>query len=111
MKTADISVLMHNAMPRLADVLARFSTDASLVSRRHSLCESSACRAAQRLFLDEWRAQLGRVDFNALDTAGRVDLLLLDRRICARLDQLAREGLPRHYLLSTGTNGFLPGPL
>ena len=28
-----------------------------------------------------------------------------------RVDQLPCESLSCHYLLSTGTNGFLPGPL
>ena len=65
----------------LHDVLVCFNSDEPGLSRRYPITFSPvACRECA-LFYDEWDGELGKVDYDGLNVAGRVDYHLLRQRI------------------------------
>jgi hypothetical protein len=69
----------------------RFSSDRSALLRRHSVEHSPERNAAQKGFLESWRARLDEADFDSLGQDGRADFLLLRNRISRELGQVARH--------------------
>lgn len=91
----------QNAAPALADVaapptalrelVARYTSDRMAIGRRFNAEYSSARRERYRTFFRDWQARLDALDFEALDTGGRVDHVLLRNRIGQELRLLERE--------------------
>lgn len=79
------------ALSELRDTVSLYVADRAALLRRWSVAFSSA--RAQRLgaFYSDWRARLGRVDFDRLSQEGKIDYILLDYRLRQELDQQQRD--------------------
>ena len=75
----------------LRDTVELFSSDRAALLRRWSVEYSPARRERLRAFYTDWRARLGRVNFDRLSQEGRIDYVLLDSRLRAELARLTRE--------------------
>ncbi|MHC4249395.1 MAG: DUF885 family protein [Planctomycetota bacterium] len=84
----------------LEDVLVHFSADLSAMGRRHPVTFSPAAVRASRDFHEEWLSALDGFAFEDLPPEGKVDYLLLKRRIAGALlaverqEELARKAAP-----------------
>lgn len=79
------------AASELRDTVARYSADRDALLRRYRVAYSPARRERLRRFYAEWRDRLRGIDFERLGQEGRVDYLLLDRRVRWELALLDRE--------------------
>jgi uncharacterized protein (DUF885 family) len=87
----DLTSLVGRPASALVRVLERFSADRAALSRRYPIAFSGATIREYRRFYDEWLSQLEGIAFDELDRDGRVDFLLLKRRIARGLLRLKRE--------------------
>lgn len=86
-----LAPLVARPASELADVVERFSTDRTVLTRRYDAPDSPEQRTRMRAFYGAWRARLGEIDFGKLSPEGRVDYLLLDRYLRHQLALLDRR--------------------
>jgi uncharacterized protein (DUF885 family) len=75
----------------LEHFIQAYQTDLDAVRQFHDLPWSEARSERVGRLQREWRERLGEIDFDRLDSPGRVDYVLLRTRITADLEQLERE--------------------
>jgi uncharacterized protein (DUF885 family) len=83
--------LVARPSSELADVVERFSTDRTVLSRRYDAPDSPDQRARMRALYTGWQARLKDVDFSKLTQEGRVDYVLLDRYLRHQIALLDRR--------------------
>lgn len=81
MYVPDLNALVGSPVSELQDVLTRFHADSKALGRRYPIEFSPAHVREFGTFHDEWAEALAGLDFESLSPAGRVDYLLLARRI------------------------------
>jgi hypothetical protein len=72
-------------------LLTRYSQDESALGRLHPLSFAPASQARWQSFYDEWKNRLQNLSFEPLSRDGKADWALLNRRVQARIDDLAAE--------------------
>jgi uncharacterized protein (DUF885 family) len=85
-----LAPLMETARSPLETAVERWAADRQAVARRFPVEASPNRRDRLRKFAEAWRKRLEEVDFDGLNTEGKVDYLLLDnalKRDLARLDR------------------------
>ncbi|CAN5900696.1 DUF885 family protein [soil metagenome] len=87
----DIASLIEEPASPLRDVVERWSTDLSTLRRRYPLESSPVRRDRLRQFQKGWLNSLDKIDFEALDTRGKVDHVLLVDQIQHELELLNLE--------------------
>jgi uncharacterized protein (DUF885 family) len=75
----------------LRELVARYTSDRMALGRRYNGEYSAARRARFRDFHRDWQSRLEAIDFDALDTGGKVDYVLLWNRTGQELRLLERE--------------------
>lgn len=83
------AALMETSRSPLESVVERWAADHQAVVRRFPVEASARRRDRLRQFAEAWRKRLEEIDFDGLNTEGKVDYLLLDnalKRDLARLD-------------------------
>ncbi|MHC4200057.1 MAG: DUF885 family protein, partial [Planctomycetota bacterium] len=91
MYAPDLTSLVGRAASAFLHVLERFSADRAALSRRYPIAFSGAAIREYRKFYGEWTSQLEKIAFDELDRDGRIDFLLLKRRIARGMLRLKRE--------------------
>jgi len=91
MYAPDLTSLVGRPASALLRILERFSADRAALSRRYPIAFSTATIREHRKFYDEWLSQLEKIAFDDLDRDGRIDFLLLKRRIARGMLRLKRE--------------------
>ena len=71
--------------------MARYSADRAALLRRYDTDFGSERRARLREFERAWLARLGDIDFNKLGPEGRIDHVLLSKRLTYEIGVLDRE--------------------
>jgi hypothetical protein len=80
------------ATSELRDVIARYASDRAGLLRLHSAEYSAARRDVMRAFYTAWQSRLTEAPFEKLSQEGRIDYVLLRRRLEYELSLLDREG-------------------
>ncbi len=80
----------------LRELVARYQADRGALRRFHAGAGSPTRLARLARAAEDWRAELARVDFEALGPDGRIDWLLLRTELEADLAELAREQRRAH---------------
>jgi uncharacterized protein (DUF885 family) len=75
----------------LAELIERYQTDRSALLRLWSVPGTAARRERMTGFYRAWQARLGQTPFDALATGGKVDYVLLSRRLAYERQLLERE--------------------
>jgi hypothetical protein len=75
----------------LSELVARFALDRDALERRYSVESSAETAARFRSFYAEWRKRVEEIPFDTLGVEGRIDAVLLRKRIEADLEQLGRK--------------------
>jgi uncharacterized protein (DUF885 family) len=83
--------LVARSTSELADVVDRFSTDRTVLTRRYDAPDSPDQRRRMRKLYTGWQARLKEVDFARLTPEGRVDYVLLDRYLRHQVALLDRR--------------------
>jgi uncharacterized protein (DUF885 family) len=99
----DLAALVGRPGSELANVVSRYSTDYSSVTRRYEAANSPDQRQRMREFFAGWRAKLRAIDFDKLSPEGKADWILLDNDIEHEQNLLGRLGKQR-----TETQSLLP---
>jgi uncharacterized protein (DUF885 family) len=86
-----LSPLENPSPSELKDVVARFTLDHDALSRRFDAAHSPDRRAALRGLMQTWQQRLDTIDFDVLSAEGRIDWILLSRRLRHDLRLLDRE--------------------
>jgi uncharacterized protein (DUF885 family) len=68
-----------------------FSADHDLTERYYSIAWAPDARAARQTFYTEWQAQLGRIAFDPLSQAGKIDHILLQYHLRHELALLLEQ--------------------
>ncbi|MEM9406804.1 MAG: DUF885 family protein [Acidobacteriota bacterium] len=76
----------------LEDLVERYSADQRVLLRRYDTPYSPERRTRLTRFYDAWIDELESLDFDALGVEGRVDWVLLRKRLVLNRSELAREG-------------------
>ena len=77
----DLAALVGKPGSELVNVVSRYSTDYSSVTRRYEAANSPDQRQRMREFFAGWRAKLRAIDFDKLSQEGKADWILLDNDI------------------------------
>lgn len=77
--------------PPMRDFIEHYQADLRALSARYDVTESQARFTRLRLFRDEHLASLEKLNFEALDQAGRVDYVLMRNHLMLRQKQLDHE--------------------
>ena len=77
----DLAALVGRPGSELVNVVSRYSTDYSSVTRRYEAANSPDQRQRMREFFAGWRAKLRAIDFDKLSQEGKADWILLDNDI------------------------------
>jgi hypothetical protein len=91
MYAPDISSMISTNKSPLWDVLIRMHEDIRAMSRRYPVAFSPTTRDELDTFYSEWEQEIDSIDYDSLDTNGRVDYHLLTRRISAGRLQCSRD--------------------
>ena len=83
--------LVARPTSELADVVDRFATDRTVLSRRYDADDSPDQRRRMRELYTGWQARLKEVDFAKLSQEGRVDYVLLARYLSHQIALLDRR--------------------
>src|SRR4051794_22260364 len=75
----------------MRSVIEHYETDRRSLSRYYAAEGLPAYRERMRRLYDEWLRELGAVNFDALDQAGKIDYLLLRNDLTYRPKELRRE--------------------
>jgi uncharacterized protein DUF885 len=87
--------LVARPSSELEEVVERFSTDRTALTRRYDADDSPDQRRKMREFYMGWQSNLRDVDFGKLGLEGRADYLLLDNYLKHQLALLARRDKQR----------------
>ena len=87
----DLTALIGKPSSELVDVVNRFSSDLTSVSRRYDAPDSPAQRKRMREFYTGWSKRLREIDFDKLSQEGRVDYVLLNHYMIHELGLLDRQ--------------------
>jgi len=98
-----LAPLVARPTSELEQVVERFSTDRTALSRRYDADDSPDQRRTMREFYAGWQSNLHEVDFGKLGLEGRADYILLDNYLKHQLALLARRDKQR-----TETTALLP---
>lgn len=79
----------------LADVVARFNSDQTVLTRRYDAPDSPDQRKRMRAFYSDWRTRLKELDFDRMGQEGKVDYVLLDNYLIHQLSLLDRSDKQR----------------
>ncbi len=82
----------------LTDVVQRFSSDQSALSRRYDAANSPQQRVRIRAFYSSWRTRLRDVDFDKLSQEGKVDYVLLENHLRYQLELMDRQEQQRQEM-------------
>ncbi len=83
---------LENPSPsELRDVVSRFTSDREALSRRFDAPHSPGRRGALRALTQAWQDRIAAIDFEPLSAEGRIDWILLSRRLRHDLRLLGRE--------------------
>ncbi|MCX6996702.1 MAG: hypothetical protein NTV49_06365 [Kiritimatiellaeota bacterium] len=82
------------AAPSLPELIRAYDADRSDTAGFYDLPWSAVRLDRLERLLAGWQARLEKLDFDALDPAGRVDWLLLENEVHRSLAQLARDMKP-----------------
>ena len=85
--------LMESSRSPLESVVERWAADRQAVARRFPVEASARRRDRLRQFAEAWRKRLEEIDFDGLNTEGKVDYLLLDNALNRDLAHLDRDGM------------------
>jgi uncharacterized protein (DUF885 family) len=102
----DLAALISQPSSELRDVVTRFSTDRTALSRRYRMDYAPEHQARFRQFYSAWQNRLHALDFNRLGQEGRIDYLLLDNRLRYELELVKRE--ERNYAELAKITPFVP---
>lgn len=86
-----LTSLISQSESELAAVVARYSADRAALLRRYDTDWGSERRGRLREFERAWQSRLAELDFNKLGPEGRIDYVLLSKRLTYELDVLGRE--------------------
>jgi hypothetical protein len=75
----------------LASVVARYTSDRAALTRRYDTEYGSERRSRMREFEGAWQKRLNEIDYNKLGYDGRIDHVLLSKRLAYELKLLDRE--------------------
>ncbi|HJU75214.1 MAG TPA: DUF885 family protein [Gemmatimonadaceae bacterium] len=93
--TADLAPpltsLVSNSESELRTIVTRYSADRAALLRRYDTDFGSERRARLREFERAWQSRLNEIDFNRLGPEGRIDHVLLTKRLTYELKLLDRE--------------------
>lgn len=87
--------LVARPSSELEEVVERFSTDRTALTRRYDADDSPDQRRKMREFYAGWQSQLRDVDFGKLGLEGRADYVLLDNYLKHQLALFARRDKQR----------------
>ena len=87
----NLKTLIARPSSELADVVERFTSDQTSLTRRYDASDSPDQRRRMRGFYTSWRTRLKDVDFDRLKQEGKVDYVLLDNYLRHQIDLLDRE--------------------
>ncbi len=87
----DIRLLVGTPTSEMSEVVNRFSSDLTSLSRRYDADDSPAQRNRMREFYNGWSRKLAEVDFDRLGQEGKIDYVLLNNYIRHQLDLLGRQ--------------------
>jgi hypothetical protein len=87
--------LVARPSSELEEVVERFSTDRTALTRRYDAEDSPDQRRKMREFYAGWQSQLRDVDFGKLGLEGRADYVLLDNYLKHQLALFARRDKQR----------------
>jgi uncharacterized protein (DUF885 family) len=90
------AALVASAPADLRELVARYQADRGALRRFHGGVGSPTRLARLARAAEDWRAELARVDFEALGPDGRIDWLLLRTELESDLAELAREQRRAH---------------
>jgi len=91
----DLATLVAQRHSELADVVNRYAVDRDALLRRYDAPDSPDRRARLRAFHEAWRTRLRALDFDRLSAEGKIDYVLLDRRVQHELALLDRDARQR----------------
>lgn len=83
--------LVSRSQSELRDVVSRYSVDRAALLRRYDVEFGTERRARIRDFEKAWQARITEVDFERLGPEGRIDHILLSKRLAYELSLLDRE--------------------
>ena len=83
--------LVSRSQSELSAVVGRYSVDRAALQRRYDVAYGGERRARLRDFEKAWQARLKEIDFNGLGPEGRIDHILLTKRLAYELSLLDRE--------------------
>ncbi|MGQ0766752.1 MAG: DUF885 family protein [Gemmatimonadota bacterium] len=86
-----LSALVSRPESELRPVVERYREDRGALFRRYDVPFGAERRARARDFYSSWQAQLGGLDFDRLGSEGRIDHVLLSRKLNYELELLRRE--------------------
>lgn len=84
----------------LADVVSRYQTDFSALSRRYDGSDSPEQRTRLRGFYNSWREKLRDIDFGKLSQEGKADYALLDNHLRYQLELAERQDKMRAEMVA-----------
>jgi hypothetical protein len=87
----DVRSLVARGESELQAVVSRYSADRAALLRRYDTEYGSERRARLREFERAWQARLNEIDYNRLGPEGRIDHVLLSKRLAYELKLLDRE--------------------
>jgi hypothetical protein len=98
-----LTSLVSPTTSELAVVVSRYSADQGALRRRYDVEYGNERRERMRDFYRSWQARMRELDFNTLGPDGRIDHILLSKRLGYELSLLERED--RHL---AEIRGFAP---
>ena len=87
----DLTTLVARPASELADVVDRFASDFSSISRRYDADNSPSQRVRMRDFYSAWNGRLREIDFDKLSQEGKVDYVLLGNHLKHQIDLADRQ--------------------
>jgi hypothetical protein len=86
-----LPALVSQNESELRAVVARYTSDRAALLRRYDIDYGTERRARMREFERGWQARLNEIDYNRLGPDGRIDHVLLSKRLSYELRLLDRE--------------------
>jgi hypothetical protein len=86
-----LAALVSTPESELRAVVSRYSTDRAALLRRYDVRYGTERRARVRDFERAWQARMREIDFDRLGPEGRIDHILLTKRLAYELSLLDRE--------------------
>ncbi|MGQ0641221.1 MAG: DUF885 family protein [Gemmatimonadaceae bacterium] len=87
----NLTTLVSTFDSELRSVVARYTSDRAALLRRYDVDFGSERRARLREFERGWQTRLNEIDYNRLGPEGRIDHVLLSKRLTHELRLLDRE--------------------